>query len=98
METFDVEALGGCSNDFLVIWNGLSEDSPLLGKFCGSGPNIPATFQSTQSKLHLRYEFVIFSFNQGFFISMNCEYCKNKHLSQQICILSLLTDSLQVSS
>ena len=55
VEAFDVEDFAGCSNDFLEVWNGLSEDALLLGKFCGNRSNIPTSFQSKESHLRLRY-------------------------------------------
>ena len=42
---------GGCC-DYLEIRDGPSDDSPLLGKLCGS--DIPAPIQSTQNQLRMK--------------------------------------------
>ena len=42
----------GSYTDYLEIRDGISEESPLIGKFCGD--DIPAVIQSTQSKIWIR--------------------------------------------
>ena len=41
-----------CEGEYLEIRDGNSEESPLIGKFCGS--NIPASMQSTKKDMLLR--------------------------------------------
>ena len=40
-------------DDFLEVRDGVSDKSPLIGKFFGE--NIPHSLQSTQNKLWIRY-------------------------------------------
>ena len=48
----DVEYDSDCRYDHLVIRDGRSEESPIVGDFCGS--NIPTFFLSTQNNLWIR--------------------------------------------
>ena len=48
--TFDVN----CHEDFLEVRDGNSEDSPLMGKYCGEKDQIPAYMQTTQHHLRIR--------------------------------------------
>ncbi|XP_041824165.1 cubilin [Melanotaenia boesemani] len=50
--SFDIEG-GSCSFDFVEVRDGSTSSSPLLGKFCGS--EIPATLQSTQRSMYIRF-------------------------------------------
>ena len=43
---------GSCKDDFLEIRDGSSEQSPVVGKFCGT--NIPASLESTQNIMWIR--------------------------------------------
>ena len=51
-EMFDIEYGSSCSFDSLEIRNGGSEDSPTLGKFCGT--DLPSSIQSTQNDMWIR--------------------------------------------
>ena len=51
-ETFDIEHGSDCSADSLEIRDGVSEDSPTLGKFCGT--DLPSSIQSTQNNMWIR--------------------------------------------
>lgn len=42
------------TKDYIEIRDGNSEDSPLMGSFCGNGTNVPAFMQTTQNYLRLR--------------------------------------------
>ena len=42
-------------SDYIEMWDGISEKSPLIGKFCGNSENIPAIIQTTQSHLRIRW-------------------------------------------
>ena len=48
---FSAKALG---SDYLEMRDGISEDSALMGRFCGNNSNIPAFLQTTQNYLRLR--------------------------------------------
>ena len=41
-------------SDYIELWDGISEESPLIGKFCGNSDNIPAIIQTTQNHLWIR--------------------------------------------
>ena len=45
----------GSTSDYIEIRDGKYEDSPLIGKFCGNGSNLPALMQTTQNNLRVRY-------------------------------------------
>ena len=49
---FDIEP--NCDNDFLEIRDGDSEESPLIGRFCGNVNQIPKTIQSSGNKIWIR--------------------------------------------
>ena len=51
-EIFDVEDDSQCSYDWLEIRDGSLEDSPIIGKFCGT--NMPSSIQSTQNNMWMR--------------------------------------------
>ena len=44
----------GTPSDFIELRDGNSEDSPLIGQFCGNGTHIPAFMQTTQNNLRIR--------------------------------------------
>ena len=54
VEVFDIEdgTDSSCSYDSLEIRDGGSEDSPMIGKFCGT--NIPSSLISTDSSMWIR--------------------------------------------
>ena len=41
-------------SDYIEMRDGISEDSPLMGKFCGNGSDVPTFMQTTQSSLMIR--------------------------------------------
>ena len=41
-------------SDYIEIRDGHSEDSPLMGKFCGNSSNVTSFVQSTQNHLRLK--------------------------------------------
>ena len=41
-------------SDYLQISDGKSEDSPLMGRFCGDEGSMPESMQTTQNHLRLR--------------------------------------------
>ena len=45
----------GYTSDYIEIRDGNSDDSPLMGRFCGNGSNIPASMQTTQNYLRIRF-------------------------------------------
>ena len=51
-EMFDVEDDSECNYDWLEIKDGSSENSPTVGKFCGT--NMPTLLQSTQNNMWIR--------------------------------------------
>ena len=42
-------------SDYIEFRDGMSQDSPLIGRFCGNGKNIPASMQTTQNHLGIRW-------------------------------------------
>ena len=46
----------GLMSDYIEIRDGSSQDSPLMGRLCGNGSNVPAFVQSTQNHLRFRLE------------------------------------------
>ena len=44
----------GTPSDFIELRDGNSEDSPLMGQFCGNGTHIPAFMHTTQNNLRIR--------------------------------------------
>ena len=51
--TMDVNCQGFPS-DYVEMRDGDSEDSPLLGKFCGNGSNVPQFMKTSQKHLRIR--------------------------------------------
>ena len=41
-------------SDYIELRDGSSEDSPLMGRFCGNGSNVPAFIQTTQNHMRIR--------------------------------------------
>ena len=41
-------------SDYIEMRDGNSEDSPLMGRFCGNGSNVPDIIQTTQNHLRIR--------------------------------------------
>ena len=51
--SFDIS----CENeksDYIDVRDGVTEDSPLIGRFCGDVSNVPAKIQTTQAYLRIR--------------------------------------------
>ena len=46
----------GTPPDYIELRDGDSEDSPLMGSFCGDRSNVPAVMQTTQNHLRIRRE------------------------------------------
>ena len=46
----------GTQSDYIEMRDGSSQDSPLMGMFCGNGSNVPAFMQTTQNHLLIRWE------------------------------------------
>ena len=44
----------GTPPDFIEVRDGKSENSPLMGNFCGNGTGIPLTMVNTQNHLRIR--------------------------------------------
>ena len=52
---FDIDCQGvNSASDFLEMRDGDSEDSPLMGRFCGEKVEAPACIQTTQNHLRIR--------------------------------------------
>ena len=51
--TMDIDCQETLS-DFIEMRDGNSEASPLMGRFCGNGSNLPALMQTTQNYLRIR--------------------------------------------
>ena len=44
----------GLKSDYIELRDGKTEESPLMGIFCGDGSNVPDFMQTTQNHLRLR--------------------------------------------
>ena len=44
----------GGGSDYIEIRDGNLKDSPLMGKFCGNGSNMPSIMQTSQNNLRIR--------------------------------------------
>ena len=51
--TMDIDCQGTPS-DYIELRDGNSEESPLMGTFCGNGSNVPVFMQTTQNNLRIR--------------------------------------------
>ena len=52
----DCQEMLGSEVDYLEVRDGISMDSPIIGKWCGNGSSIPTAIQTTQNHLRLRFE------------------------------------------
>ena len=52
MDIFCMDRAPG--SDFIEIRDGDSEESPIMGQFCGNIPDVPNFFVSTKSRLRIR--------------------------------------------
>ena len=50
----DCQARYGSEQDYIELRDGTSEDSPVMGRFCGTEMNIPKNLLTTQNHLRLR--------------------------------------------
>ena len=44
----------GIPSDYIEMRDGNTQESPLMGRFCGDGSNVPEFMQTTQNHLRLR--------------------------------------------
>ena len=51
----------GTQSDFIEMRDGNSENSPLMGRFCGNGSSFPDFMQTNQNHLRLRCKYEICS-------------------------------------
>ena len=51
--TMDIDCQATPS-DFIEMRDGNSEESPLIGRYCGNGSNVPDLMQTTQNHLRIR--------------------------------------------
>ena len=54
MMDIDCQEMYGTESDFIEMRDGISEDSPLMGRFCGNQSHIPTTLQTNQNHLWIR--------------------------------------------
>ena len=55
--SFDIDCHVGIQrllSDFFEMRDGKTEESPLMGRFCGNATNIPPVIQTTQNHLRIR--------------------------------------------
>ena len=50
----DCQGLTTLTSDYIEMRDGHSEDSPLMGRFCGNSSNVPDFMQTTQNHLRIR--------------------------------------------
>ena len=53
IDNLQIENHDNCAYDYVVIRNGHSADSPLIGLYCGY--KLPPDIQSTSNKLYVRF-------------------------------------------
>ena len=41
-------------SDYIEMWDGNTEGSPLIGRFCGNDSNMPRVIQTTQNHMRIR--------------------------------------------
>ena len=46
----------GLQSDYIEMRDGKTEESPLMGRFCGNGSNVPNFMQTTQNHLRIRWK------------------------------------------
>ena len=51
---FDTDCDHATGPDYIEMRDGLYDDSPLMGRFCGNGSSIPDVMQTTQNNLWIR--------------------------------------------
>ncbi|XP_058980023.1 cubilin homolog [Musca domestica] len=66
VEVFDVEPASNCSSDWLEIRNGGSNQSSLLGIFCGNHSQIPHAIPSFTNQIYLHFHSNSFDNRRGF--------------------------------
>ena len=54
-----------CQSDYIELRDGNSEDSPLMGTFCGNGSNVPDFMQTTQNNFRIRWKYKYLHCNPG---------------------------------
>ena len=52
----DCQGLTTLTSDYIEMRDGKSEDSLLIGRFCGGGSNVPDFLQTTQNHLRIRWK------------------------------------------
>ena len=52
--SMDLICHSAAGSDFIEMRDGNSGDSPLMGRFCGNGSNVPDFMQTTQNFLRIR--------------------------------------------
>ena len=50
----DCQEMERTPSDYIEMRDGSSQDSPLMGLFCGNGSNVPDFMQTTQNHLRIR--------------------------------------------
>ena len=49
----DCQGLTTLTSDYLELRDGKTNESPLMGRFCGNGTNTPDVMQTTQNNLRI---------------------------------------------
>ena len=91
----DCEGLTTLTSDHIEVRDGSSEDSPLMGMFCGNGSNVPAFMQTTQNHLRIRREKKALrqkhntrsfsSFSDSFPTTLQVDWDSSLNMNQQMC-------------
>ena len=68
----DCQEMFGSESDYIEMRDGINEDSPLMGRFCGNETDIPKIIQTSQNNLRIRWtwmrahvNFLLFSILTG---------------------------------
>ena len=86
----------GRSSDYIEMLDGNSEDSPLMGRFCGNCSNVPDFMQTTQNHLRIRWKrnhldkkwflpFVNFSFSDSSPTTLRAALDFSLNMNPQMC-------------
>ncbi|KAM7538912.1 hypothetical protein Aperf_G00000048657 [Anoplocephala perfoliata] len=88
--SFDIEKHDNCVYDYLEIRDGISENSPVLKKLCGTP--LPTPIKSTNNMMYIKFVSDSSVEKQGFTAKFQKEFdeCKtNKHGCSHICVNTL---------
>ena len=91
----DCQGLTTLTSDYIEMRDGSSHDSPLMGRFCGNGSNVPTFMQTTQNHLRIRWEKAALrqkynnttysSFSDSFPTTLEVDWDSSLNMNPQMC-------------